>query len=215
MGARCVENAVVRTDSDGYTYILGEMYNDTDVYGTDIVLRATLYDAAGGVIAAQNVSYTCPGDLSPQSHLGFGVRFDQPHLPPHASFDVRPISGTASAQPPPPLNLEIVSYSAEFAAEAGKVSVSLTVRNNSSHTVVPAICAGMYDDTGKVRSISTVDLLTKYPDLTLAPGARTTIDYTLWGQDGATQARSWIWYPDASGKSLFQPTLTRIVPIDP
>ena len=46
VAARCVENTSLYRDGSGNWVLVGEMYNDTKVQGTEMVLGATLFDAA-------------------------------------------------------------------------------------------------------------------------------------------------------------------------
>ena len=114
IGARCIERTSVYVDKDGYTHIVGEMVNETQVQGTGMMLIGTLYDANGGVIA-QKIVPTCPPDTQPNSQIVFDVRFDNPNVPPHTSYDVRPVSGTAQGQPlPNPDVLVLRTYAARY-----------------------------------------------------------------------------------------------------
>ena len=99
-GARCIENVRVYVDDDGYTHIAGEMYNETDIQGTSIMLRGTLLDAAGNVIA-QKDSPICPPDSQP------GAQSSVRKQPVEARFEIQtyvarttPIPAAKGATPP-------------------------------------------------------------------------------------------------------------------
>src|SRR6185295_19190946 len=80
LGARCIERTSIHVDADGYTHITGEMLNETDIQGTQIMLRGTLYDDQNNVVA-QKDSPTCPPDSQPNSQIIFDIRFDNPNVP--------------------------------------------------------------------------------------------------------------------------------------
>jgi hypothetical protein len=209
MGARCVENSIVRTDGQGYTYLLGEIYNDTDVHGSEMTFRATLFDGAGGLMAAKDVML-CPGDLAPQSHVAYAVRFDEPHLPSPARFEVRPVAGRALERPAPASGIRVASAGAVWRpGSRERLTVHVALRNDGSQSVVPAMCGVTYDLDGKVRSMSPVDPAQFHADVRLDPGETQAFDFSLVGQQGAETVRAWFWFPgDAPTTSVFQPAMT-------
>src|ERR1700674_4897725 len=104
MAVRCIDRTNTYVDADGYTHITGEMVNDTNIQGTQIMLQGTLYDASDNVVA-QKTAPTCPPDTQPNQQTIFDIRFDNPNVPPWTRFDVRPISGKAQASLLPDLQL--------------------------------------------------------------------------------------------------------------
>lgn len=215
LGARCVEHSVVRTDEAGNTYLLGEIFNDTDVQGSEMTFRATLFDAQHAVMAWKDIQIQCPGDLAAHSQIAYGVKFDEPNLPAPASFEVKPIAGKALAEPPPAPGLSVAGASANW--ESGsreKVFVKLAVRNDGDSTLTPQMCAVAYDAAGTVRSISPFDPKTRHENTTLHPGDTLAYDFELVGQQGAATVRAWLWFPgSAPGTSSYQPLMTEALGI--
>lgn len=213
ISARCIENvAIYKTGSD--TILLGEIFNDTDVHGTNVVLQATLYDGERNVIAAQNMTVMCPGDLAPHSQSAYAFLFAAKNLPAHASYDVRPISGRALETPPPALDVDVVSATAGFKGGSdGDLTMRLTVRNNSDVTITPEMCGVTYDGSGKVRSVTPFNPSQFQGDPALRPGQDTVLDFALTGQNGAATVRAWLWFPGPGGVSRYLPVMTAAVPI--
>jgi hypothetical protein len=101
VGARCIENTSVYVDESGVTHVVGEMYNDTGVSASNVVLRASLFHANGELIAEAR-GPLCPAGVQPHSSSAFDLRFSKTNLPAAARLDVRPISGTTIDAPLPP-----------------------------------------------------------------------------------------------------------------
>jgi hypothetical protein len=212
VGARCIENVTVRIDGDGYTYLLGEIYNDTEIQGSEMVLQATLFDGGHNVIATKAVDVMCPGDLAPHSHSAYAVRFDQPGLPPYASYEVRPVAGRALAEPASASGVEILSASAHWTPRTARenVAISVSARNGGAHAVTGvALCGVTYDGEGRVRSVTS-----QQRAVTIAAGDTKRFDFTLRGQGGAATARAWLWFPGPTpGTSRYLPLITDPLPI--
>lgn len=166
LGARCIENTSVFVDESGYTHIYGEMYNDTTIQGSAILLNGVLLDANGGVIAAKSTAI-CPPDSQPGKQSVFDIKFDQPNLPPHASYKVSAIGGKALNAPLPDPNVLVLSTDAiqligvpewfppEFPYENGDVFFRVGLRNRSQ-TIYTGLqgCAAAYNNAGQVIAVA-------------------------------------------------------------
>lgn len=221
LGARCVENTSVRVDSEGYTHVYGEMFNDTDIQGYHMLLRARLLAANGSVIAEQD-GPLCPPDLPPHQHTVFDVRFETPNLPPAASFDVRAIAGQASdavlADP------QITLLGASTSRQSGDAVLRVDVKNNSGVEYFNLnACVAGYDAAGKVIAARFFPLQNKNDSGTPIPGEGlgSTADYALLRLPsppaGVVGLRGWIWLAqDASNTSqAYRPVITELVPLAP
>lgn len=164
LGARCIENTSVSVDENGQTHIYGEMYNDTEVQGSAILLNGVLLDANGGVIAEKSAPL-CPPDSQPGKQSVFDIEFDQPNLPPHASYKVTAIGGKALNAPLPDPQVIVLQTDAiqligvpefpGFPFENGDVFFRFGLRNRS-RTVYTGLqgCAAAYNNAGQVISTS-------------------------------------------------------------
>lgn len=210
LGARCIERTHVYVDKDGYTHITGEMVNDTDIQGTRIMLRGTLYDANNNVVASKD-SPTCPPDTQPQQQTAFDIRFDNPGIPPYARFEVRPISGVTLEQALP--SPDVVLFSSEAARFNGlppipglpitddDVFFSFTGRNRSNVTYDGVQgCSAVYDQSGNVIHVQSTELIQVDEAGNVTPA---TMDSAgpyrafMIAEDvpkGPVQVRAWIWF---------------------
>jgi hypothetical protein len=210
LGARCIERTSVWVDPEGYTHISGTMVNDTDIHGGQLLLRGTLYDGAGNVIATKDTP-PCPPDLKAHSQVTFDIRFDNPGIPPHARYDVRPISGLAFDQAKP--NPDVVLFLAEairfqnipFAPgilpfDENDVLFGFRVRNRTNNSYPIQGCAAVFDQAGNVvYSISTeiiqVDENFNIEPAVLLPQELTFV--TMIADDvprGPVQVKAWLWF---------------------
>ncbi len=206
-GGRCIDRTDVHVDQDGYTHITGEMVNDTGIQGTKIMLRGTLRDAQGNVIA-QKDGPTCPPDTQPQQQTMFDLRFDNPNIPPHASFDVRPISGiTLNAPLPAPPVVVLQTAAARFGSGAPLAGVTpndvlfaFNIRNQSdqSFTGVQG-CTAVFDHTGNVVFGSEDEIVQQDANgnpepATIGPQALGTVFMKAKNVPvGPVQVRAWLW----------------------
>jgi hypothetical protein len=217
-GAKCIERTSVYVDKDGYTHIVGEMVNETQVQGTGMMLMGTLYDANGGVIA-QKIVPTCPPDTQANSQIVFDVRFDNPSVPPHAGYDVRPVSGIALGQPlPNPDTLVLRTYAARykdlppfpgFEDFEDDVFIFFEVRNRSGQTLGHIQgCSAVYDQQGNVIHVFSGELIMLDENDSIVPALMEASDtpgvVTLVAENvptGPVQVKTWLWFgeKDAPG----------------
>ncbi len=230
MGARCIERTSIRVDQDGYTHIQGEMVNDTNIQGTRIMLRGTLYDAADNVIATKDAP-TCPPDTQPNQQTAFDIRFDNPNIPPHARYDVRPISGVTLEQPLP--SPDVVLLFSEAARYEGlppipglgltddDVLFSFRGRNRSGNTYFGVQgCSAVYDNQGNVIHVESTELIQVgqdgYPEPATMDSAQpyTALMIAEGVPKGSTQVRVWLWFgPKDAPTSQWQFVATPMITI--
>ena len=127
--AKCIENDSLYVDGEGYTHIVGNMTNETDVSATSVTLSGTLYDAAGNVIA-QTTADVCPLSVQPQIQNAVDLRFAERNLPAAARYEVRPIAGYTIPAPLPSGNLTLAGMAAYRVS--GTLAVSGSVRNDGA-----------------------------------------------------------------------------------
>jgi len=220
LGARCVENTSVRVDSDSYTHVYGEMYNDTDISGYNMVLGARLLAGDGSVIAEQTGAL-CPPSLTPHQQTVFDIRFNTPNLPSAASFDVRPIAGQASDTALPNPNIQLLSANAS--RQSGEPVLRMDLKNNSDveYFYLNGCVAG-YDATGRVVSARVLPLQ-NYNDqgTPIAGGLGSKPDYALLrlrpAPGDVVALRGWIWVATDSSNAAeaYRPVITDLMPLAP
>jgi hypothetical protein len=210
LGAKCIENTSVYVDDEGYTHIAGEMHNETDIQATRMILRGTLFDAAGNVIATKDAP-TCPPDTQPNSQIIFDIRFDNPGVPPHARYEVRAASGITLEAPLPKPDVVIQSTDAiqfigypfipEFPVEDTDVFFRYDIRNRSDQAFTGLQgCAAAYDNQGKV-------VRAEYGEIIELDASGNPVPATLDNQflstvfmrmssvpESAVLVRGWIWF---------------------
>jgi hypothetical protein len=230
LGARCIEKPYVYVDQDGYTHITGRMVNDTDIPGAQLMLRGTLYDAAGNVIATKDAP-PCPPDLAAHSEVMFDIRFDNPGIPPHARFDVRPISGRALEAPLP--NPDVVLFSAQafrvenipFAPgilpfDSNDVLISFDVRNRTNNSYPVQGCAAVFDQQGNIIHTDSVELVRFDENFGAIPAVAQPQEHavvTLIADNvprGPVQVKAWLWFgTKGSPTSQWQYVQTSLITI--
>ena len=210
LGARCIERTNVHVDKDGYTHITGEMVNETNIQGTRIMLRGTLFDDQDNVVA-QKEAPTCPPDTQPNSETVFDIRFDNPVVAPFARFDVRPISGVTLASPL--TDPDVVLFSADAIRFDGlppipglgitdnDVFFKFNVRNRSGFNLDGVQgCAAVYDQKGNVIAATSDEIIQLNASgvprpASLGSTAPGTVFMLAKGvSKGPTQVRAWLWF---------------------
>jgi hypothetical protein len=230
LGARCIENTNVYVDPEGYTHLTGEMYNDTDIQGAAIMLRGTLFDAAGNVLAEKD-SPICPPDLQPHSQVLFDIRFDNPGIPPHTSFKVGAISGKALDTALPDSQVLVLGtdairfigfpYFPEFPVEDTDVFFRFDIRNRSttSYTGVQG-CSAVYNNQGQVIASDSGELVQfdedGFPQTAILTNQFRVTAYMQVSNvpPDAAYVRAWLWFGDKNaGTSAYKFIMTPIITI--
>lgn len=228
LGARCIERTSVHVDTDGYTHITGEMVNDTDIQGTNIMVQGTLFDGDGNAVA-QKTAPTCPPDLQPHSEILYDIRFDNPSVPPFVRYEVRPISGRAI--PAPLIDPDVVILETEAIRFQGvppipglrisdkDVLFEFGARNRSGHTYGVQGCAAVYDSTGAVSYVISTEIV----QIDHGVPVPATLDSTepvgifMLARNvptGPVQVRAWLWFGDKGAPtSPYQFVMTPFITI--
>ncbi|MBF6599330.1 MAG: hypothetical protein IVW36_02330 [Dehalococcoidia bacterium] len=227
IGARCIDRTSERVDSSGYTHISGEMVNDTNIQGKQIMLRARLLDGQGNVVA-QKDGPTCPPDAQPNQQTMFDLRFDNPNVPPHASYDVRPISGITLPQPLPRPQVVVLQTAAvryetnpPFSDLTNKdVLFAFNIRNQSdqSYSGIQG-CTAVYDQSGNIVFGSSDELTQQSANGAPEPatlGPQNLVSVFMEAKDvpvGPVQVRAWLWFgpkgaPTSSVQFISTPFIT-------
>jgi hypothetical protein len=148
MAARCIENTSLRRGSDGDWHIYGEIHNETDVQGAEILVVGTLLDADGNVMATGQTGI-CPFELSPGTFSVYDIAFhNSAALPQPASFKVNVLSGKALEAALPPLDATLQNLDATRSGDT--VTITGSVRANKNYPGDYSGCAAFYDGGGKV-----------------------------------------------------------------
>lgn len=154
VGARCVDHQTLYRDDRGNLHVVGEIYNDTDVQGVDIVVGGTLYDAAGNVLASDQ-ALICPNELSPHTRSTFDVEFhNSSGVPMPARYDVRPISGKTLATSLPALKTTLSSVTAR--RSGGSVEVKVSIRATQGYEGFYYGCLAFYNAASDVVRQDTI-----------------------------------------------------------
>lgn len=210
LGAKCIDRTSTYVDADGYTHITGEMVNDSNIQGTNIMLRGTLLDDAGNVVATKDAP-TCPPDTQPHQQTAFDIRFDNPSVPPWTHFNVRPISGKALEAPlaDPKVTLQFADanrYTSPIVVPGLTISpkdvrLSFQLRNQTNNTYDGLQgCAAVIDQHGNFVFVVSKELLQQNEDGLLGPavvGPQALGIVTMIAPDvpaGPVQVRAWLWF---------------------
>lgn len=230
LGARCIDRTHTYVDSDGYTHITGEMVNDTSVQGVQVMLRGTLFDAQGRVVAQKDAP-TCPPDTQPNQQTVFDIRFDNPNVPPWTTFDVRTISGKALPAPLP--SPQVVLFFADAARFVGlpplpgvgitdkDVILAFNVRNQSAQTYDGIQgCAAVYNQAGNVTFVTSSEIVQRDASGNVGPavlgnaGPGTVFMIAKNVPPGPIQVRAWLWFgPKGAPTSQYQFVATNLITI--
>lgn len=232
LGAKCIERTSTYVDQDGYTHIVGQMTNDTDVMATRLMLTGTLYDANGGVVA-QKTAPICPPDSQPHSQTAFDIRFDNPGIPPWTRYDVRPASAVTIDQPlPDPQVIMFFGQAARFTqpliepgltVSPNDVFFTFRLRNQSNNTYAGVQgCAAVYDQSGNVVFVTSSELIHQNVDGSIVPAVLGPQELTqvFWiarnVPKGPTQVRVWFWFGQKDAPtSAYQFVSTDMITIEP
>ncbi len=146
--AKCIENDQMYVDSEGYTHVVGNMTNETDVSASTVTLSARLFDATDNVIA-ETTGILCPETVQPHSQNAFDLKFPNPDIANAVRYEVRPISGTTIRNPLPESHIFLIRFYAERVGP--QVAVVGQVRNDSGQPYADMIgCTAVFDNKGKV-----------------------------------------------------------------
>jgi hypothetical protein len=162
--AKCIENDQMFVDTEGYTHVIGNMTNETDVSASTVTLSAKLFDANDNVIAEATGS-PCPVSVTPHNQQVFDLKFPNPNITGAVRYEVRPISGITLPGALPDPKIFLIRF---YAQRAGpRVAVVGQVRNDSQQPYSNMIgCTAVFNNKGKVIRMKSSPIAG-----TLTPGA--------------------------------------------
>ncbi len=147
LAAKCIDNETMYQDSSGDWHVVGEMHNDTDVWGGEMLLGGKLMDDEGNVLATAQAP-ACPFELAAHSISVFDVQFFHSSGLHPTKYDVRPIDGKALDHPLPPLEVSLTNFAAKRTSSG--VTITGTIRANKAYSQQFGGCAAFYNSAGKV-----------------------------------------------------------------
>jgi hypothetical protein len=165
VAAKCVEHTTLYRDNAGNLHIVGEIHNETDIQGTELIVGGTLYDGAGNVLATAQTPI-CPSELSPHTFSTFDIEFQNSSaVPQPARYDVRPISGKTLTQALPPLHVTLSSVRAKRTPIG--VEITGSIRAGQAYAGFYYGCAAFYNSAGDViRQLTIIGFGTLPADVT-------------------------------------------------
>ncbi len=214
VSAKCIENDTVRRGIASDWTVFGEIHNETDVQGVEILLRGTLFNEAGDVVGVAQAQ-TCPSELSPGSLSVFAIRFNNSQaVGQPARHQVNVLSGKTLEEPLPFLDVTIGDVFA--GVENGtNLSYRFSVTPDQEYAGDLIACIAWYDAAGEVVF---VDILSV--GAAPQPGVprdfnETAHDYRpLFGEVASARLFVWIDNPDTAVlDSLYQAVVTDHIPV--
>jgi len=215
MSAKCIENDTVRRGSNNDWTIFGEIHNETDIQGVEILLRGTIFDDDGNAVGVAQAR-TCPGELSPNSIAVYGIRFNESQtVPQPARHQVNVLSGRAQGEPLPELEAALSDVSV-VEVNGTDLRYRFTYVADEAYEGGVHGCIAWYDAAGEVVAVSTllvkgsaaepgvaVDFDAEHPDYRQEFGEIAAVRFWVYVDD-----------PDVSvNASRFQAIMTDKVPI--
>jgi hypothetical protein len=210
LGARCIENdSLRRSEIDGDWHIYGEIHNETNVQGVEIIVQGTLFDAQGNVLATGQAPI-CPYELSPGSFSGYDIGFNNSAgIPQPASYKINVLSGRALTSPLPALDATVSGLQAE--RDGDTVTITGTVRANRDYPGDYAGCAAFYDSAGKTVMHWTIFGFGALEEDVSQP-LELPLDFT---PAAATSVRFWLIGPGSEPlESNYAAVVSGLIPID-
>lgn len=164
ISARCIENDTLRRGTDGNWHIYGEIHNETDVQGLNMVLNGATFDANGRQLSVGQ-ALMCPASLSPDTFSVYDVAVPSAANP--ASHKVNVVSGGATSNALTPLQGSFQGatteafYSQTFSVHRIFFSATFVLADSERVGIAPGgiapsftYCVAFYGADGRV-----VDLL--------------------------------------------------------
>ena len=197
ISARCVENDAVRRGPDGNWHLYGELFNETDIQGTGMVVRGEIFDQEGNVVSA-GTAPTCPRELAPGKPVAYDVTFPNTEFQPKpATHKVTVVEGAALESPLPELTITPTITVEELAGNKLMIGARFTKLAGLPEY---GFCIAFYDGSGDMIALPVNGLILDSFNLEL--GIRKEISRA--DIPGALDMRIWIFAVGESG-SPFQP----------
>ncbi len=188
IAAKCIENETLYQDASGDWHVVGEIHNDTDVWGADMLVGGQLLDASGSVIATTQAP-VCPLELAPHSYDGFDLHFRGSGALRPTSYAIHVIRGHALTQPLPDSGLSLNGFAAKKVPSG--INISGTVSSTRTYSRVLTGCIAFYNAAGRV--VTHITAINFGLTLPLVAGTPQPVAFTIPGvQPDATSVRLWL-----------------------
>ena len=210
VAAKCIDNETLYQDSSGDWHVVGEIHNDTDIWGADMQLGGQLLDAGGNVIASTQAP-VCPLELAAHSFDGFDLHFSQSSALRPTSYAIHVIKGRALDQALPTSGISLNGFNAKKTA-AG-INISGSVASTRTYTRVLTGCIAFYNSAGRV--VTHITAINFGLTLPLAAGAPQPVSFPIpMVQPDAMSVRLWLTGDAATPLSSdYAATMTGMIPI--
>jgi hypothetical protein len=154
VAAKCIENDALYRDEAGDWHVVGEIHNETDVQGVEMMLGGTLFDASGNVLATAQAPI-CPFELSPHTFSVFDVQFfNSANVEEPDRYEIHAVGGRALPAALPPLDVSLTNFTASRAGDT--VTLIGTIRMRAAYSGEFSGCVAFYDGGGRVMRQVTV-----------------------------------------------------------
>jgi hypothetical protein len=174
VAGKCIDNETLYQDSAGDWHVVGEIHNDTDIWGADMELGGDLLDASGNVIATTQAP-VCPLELKAHSFDGFDLHFPRSAGLHPTSYAIHVIAGHALDHPLPDSGLSLTGFTAK--KESAGINISGTVATTHTYRRVLTGCIAFYNSDGKVvMHITAINFGLTLP---LVAGAPQPVSFTI------------------------------------
>lgn len=188
VAAKCIDNETLYQDSAGDWHVVGEIHNDTDIWGADMELGGDLLDADGLVIATTQAPI-CPLELKAHSFDGFDLQFYHSAALHPASYAIHVIHGHALSSPLPDSGLSLNAFRATKGS--GGVNISGKVGTTRTYSRVLTGCLAFYNSAGKV--VQHITVINFGLTLPLVAGKAQPVSFTIPDvAASATSIRLWL-----------------------
>jgi hypothetical protein len=217
-GAKCIENDSLRRNASGDWVITGEIHNETDVQGLDMLLAGRI-EFPGGATREQQ-AYMCPrGTLSPGTFSVYTIAFPgTSSLPRPVRYSVNVSSGRASGERLRTLPGQFSDVNASRpapGADTVSTAATFTLENREQARIRTSggafynACIVLYSDDGDVVRTADTTQSSVFPgDTTLFVNT----DFFGVAPDAA-EARVFFYLTDAGGTPITAPRISDLVPI--
>lgn len=156
VAGRCIDKDTIYRDGGGNLHIVGEIHNDTDQQGTEVVVAGTLLDGAGRVLATAQTPI-CPYELSPHAFSTFDIAFPNSAGIQPLRYEIHVTNGSVELGKLPPLQAKLSTLRAHRSGDT--VAVNGTLSADPGFEGRYYGCAAFYDSREQmVREFSMIGL---------------------------------------------------------
>jgi hypothetical protein len=210
---KCIENDTLYQDADGDWHIAGEIHNETDMWGTGMMLRGQLLDDDGDVIA-ETREPICPMELAEDSFNSFDLEFNDSSTLDPDDYRLNVIEGRVDDDDLPDSGLSLE----DFTATEGDTNITIRGTVSSTRTYERTLtgCAAFYDASGDV--LTGLTLVGFGLTLPLESGEPQSVSIDVPGnrvEPGATHVRLWLaGDSDEPLESDYAAVMSGLIPLD-